>query len=551
MLADATWHDELLRYRQRLRTDLTSRQTGVAVVCMIFLLFLPPGVVALIYAVCVLSEVVDFYAFESFVARPSPAAHAIILANTFLSFVAYSMLGVLGWATGNDVAGFTSVLMLAGALLNVSTARAAHLPVGLAAGLPPAAGLTWIAAEVFIANRDGGAFPAVAFAPAAAFLGYTLSALVQNHRAQTRLAAETRRANEASAAKSRFLAEMSHEIRTPLNAIMGLSQALQAPAEPPAVAAQAATIESAARTLGMLVEDVLDLASAEEGRLRNRPVTASIRDELCRVAASRAIRGQAAAAPPVAFTGEVPDLGRFDPVLLRKLLTHVAALLRWHCGCDGPPVALACGPAPAAGLVRIVLDAAGMAAPPAPGTEGPGGALAAALVERIAAILGARIEWTLAGGRPVAAAVLLPVTALPDLPAPGSVEGERRLQALVVDDLATNRFVIVQLLRMLRIEAIEAESGPAALACLEKGAPDIVLLDMNMPGMSGEATFRAIRSASRPWSDVPVIAVTADALPEQRDACMALGLDGYVPKPVDRRLLWAEICAATAPDRRG
>jgi|GEM_PF-5776323 len=556
MFADAAWHDELVRHRARLLADLIPRQSGVAIVCLLFALFLPVLVVAAIYAICVLSEVVEHYAFESYAAHPSASAHAVILANTFFSFVAYSLLGVIGWEMADDLVRFSCVLMLSAALLNVSVARAAHLPIGLAASLPPAAGLVWISTDIFVTSRDGALHAVVAFVPVAAFIGYALSALIQNHHSQTRLAAETRRANDASAAKSRFLAEMSHEMRTPLNAIMGLSQSLQAAADPPAVAAQAATIESAARSLGMLVEDVLDLASAEEGRLVNRPVTASLADELGRTAALTALRGTAApdAAPdaaPVTVAPGLPGLMRFDPPLLRKLVTHLAAILRSHAGGAAAPIRLACEPGPGPDSVRILLDAAGL---PAAGGDGggeggAGAALASALVDRIAAILGARIDWTFAAGRPVAAAVLLPVTPLPDLPTPESVAGRRRLQALVVDDLATNRFVIVQLLRMLQVEATEADSGPAALAALERVAFDIVLLDMNMPGMSGEATFRAIRGAQRPWSRVPVVAVTADALAEQRDAHMALGLDGYVPKPVDRRLLWAEICA-TVPAAR-
>ncbi len=73
-----------------------------------------------------------------------------------------------------------------------------------------------------------------------------------------------------------------------------------------------------------------------------------------------------------------------------------------------------------------------------------------------------------------------------------------------------------------------------------------MLLDMNMPVMDGEETFRRIRSASGSVSAVPVIALTADFLSEQRDRLMELGLDGYVPKPIDRRVLWAEIAAAMA-----
>ena len=120
-----------------------------------------------------------------------------------------------------------------------------------------------------------------------------------------------------------------------------------------------------------------------------------------------------------------------------------------------------------------------------------------------------------------------------------------RAGALVVDDIPTNRLVVAQLLRMLGIDTSEADGGPSAIAALTDHAFDVALLDMNMPGMDGETTFRAIRTAPHRFARVPVIAMTADARGEQRDRCRALGLDGFVPKPVDKRILWAEIAAVT------
>jgi CheY-like chemotaxis protein len=117
----------------------------------------------------------------------------------------------------------------------------------------------------------------------------------------------------------------------------------------------------------------------------------------------------------------------------------------------------------------------------------------------------------------------------------------------VVDDIATNRLVVAQMLRSLRIEAIEAEGGSDALEWLKAEAFDLVLLDMNMPDMDGEATFREIRSSDADWSDIPVVALTADTVTYQRDHYVGLGLDGYITKPIDKRLLWAEILTAVPP----
>uniref|UniRef100_UPI0039B98CD5 response regulator n=1 Tax=Albidovulum sp. TaxID=1872424 RepID=UPI0039B98CD5 len=92
--------------------------------------------------------------------------------------------------------------------------------------------------------------------------------------------------------------------------------------------------------------------------------------------------------------------------------------------------------------------------------------------------------------------------------------------------------------------ADEAGGGGDALEKLAGGEFDLVLLDMNMPDMDGEATFREIRAAGAPWAEIPVVALTADAVALKRDYYLALGLNGFVSKPVDRRLLWAEILSA-------
>ena len=99
----------------------------------------------------------------------------------------------------------------------------------------------------------------------------------------------------------------------------------------------------------------------------------------------------------------------------------------------------------------------------------------------------------------------------------------------------------------LRIDYAEADSGTEALEWLKAEPFDLVLLDMNMPGVDGVATFQSIRGSGQNWADIPVIALTADALPDQREKYIALGINGYVTKPVDKRLLWSEILSTVRP----
>ncbi|MBD3765549.1 MAG: response regulator [Rhodobacterales bacterium] len=110
-------------------------------------------------------------------------------------------------------------------------------------------------------------------------------------------------------------------------------------------------------------------------------------------------------------------------------------------------------------------------------------------------------------------------------------------RVLVIDDIATNRLVARTYLQMQGIAAVEAASGAEALPILAAGGIDAVLLDLNMPGMDGAATLAAIRALPGAPGRVPVIAMTADASAHPQAAARALGLDGYVTKPVDPEAL--------------
>ncbi|MES2542621.1 MAG: ATP-binding protein, partial [Pseudomonadota bacterium] len=101
---------------------------------------------------------------------------------------------------------------------------------------------------------------------------------------------------------------------------------------------------------------------------------------------------------------------------------------------------------------------------------------------------------------------------------------------LVVDDIATNRLVAAQLLVAAGARAVEAGSGPEALARLEQGGIDAVLLDLMMPGMDGQETLFRIREAH--GRRIPVVAMTADVLSIRRDDTLRERLDGFLPKPI-------------------
>lgn len=117
----------------------------------------------------------------------------------------------------------------------------------------------------------------------------------------------------------------------------------------------------------------------------------------------------------------------------------------------------------------------------------------------------------------------------------------RGLRVLIVDDNAVNRRVARLLIEPQGLVATEAENGREGLDILEREAFDLVLLDMHMPVMDGREAIKFIRASNEPWNKIPVIALTADAMSGDREKCLDLGMDGYVPKPVDQRELFVEI----------
>jgi CheY-like chemotaxis protein len=120
------------------------------------------------------------------------------------------------------------------------------------------------------------------------------------------------------------------------------------------------------------------------------------------------------------------------------------------------------------------------------------------------------------------------------------------LRILLVDDNAINRQVVSLFLRPFKLRIVEAANGAEALTALEHETFDLVLLDMHMPVMDGPTTIRRIRHDGRPWSNIRVVALTADAMSGDRERYLAMGMDGYLAKPIAERDLLAEILRVTS-----
>ncbi|MGE5324839.1 MAG: response regulator [Actinomycetota bacterium] len=113
-------------------------------------------------------------------------------------------------------------------------------------------------------------------------------------------------------------------------------------------------------------------------------------------------------------------------------------------------------------------------------------------------------------------------------------------QILIVEDKPTSRELLRTVLEQQGYEVVEAEDGEQALVRIRERVPDLVLMDLQMPAKNGYEVLREIRSDSR-LGKLPVIAVTANAMPEDRDKVMAAGFTGYIAKPVALARLREEV----------
>jgi CheY-like chemotaxis protein len=115
------------------------------------------------------------------------------------------------------------------------------------------------------------------------------------------------------------------------------------------------------------------------------------------------------------------------------------------------------------------------------------------------------------------------------------------LKILIVDDNRTNRLVGLKSLEALGAAAETADCGEAAIAAAARGGYDLILMDVNMPGMDGLEATRRIRALPKPQADAPIVALTADVMTQHQAAYRAAGMNGFVPKPFSPAQLLAEI----------
>lgn len=386
-------------------------------------------------------------------------------------------------------------------------------------------------------------------------------------------------------AKSRFISAVSHDMRTPLNGMLGMLQILDHDGLPEADRERVRMARRAGRYLLDLVNQILDFAHLESGAVESvmRPFTlGELSESLAAVFVPIAETKGLQLVMQLEDDGAPRLEGDYDH-LRQVLFNLVGNAVRYTS--DGSVVVSATVSAQGAGRAAVTFSVSDTG----PGVPEPerdrifeefirlgegtgdsaGSGLGLSIARALVAHLGGRLDIESEVGVGSRFYFTVPLgrraeDAAPDGAAPPEATLPTGLRILVVDDVEINRSLLEEGLARAGHQVDSAESGAEAVAAVMASPTgfDAILMDIQMPGMTGDEAARAIREQVPAARDLPIVAVTANAFPEQRERYLAAGMTTVVTKPVDleeiNRLLGRLVAAgaggraapiATAADR--
>jgi signal transduction histidine kinase/ActR/RegA family two-component response regulator len=368
---------------------------------------------------------------------------------------------------------------------------------------------------------------------------------------QQRALTDSRTQALASArAKSQFLAIMSHELRTPMNGVLAVAELLRRQPLNDQAQSHVQTIVDSSETLIRILQDALDLSRAEAGELELSPVATPLRalmDDVEQLWAPRA--SQDGVTLMVGYEGDTELAAELDPMRIKQVFNNLignalkfarngmveARLKAWV---DGAEIRMEArvrddGPGIDAERVDAIFE-------PFVHGSGPDGAgLGLSICRQIVERVGGRIWAENNAGRGAtfafdfaAARTVAPVDTQSNVQALADLELHANPHILIVDDNATNRVVAQALCEMFGCSSETAEDGVEALEAVQARPFDLILMDIKMPRMDGVQATQAIRALTGPESLIPIVALTANADPDDAKAYLAIGMAAVVEKPI-------------------
>lgn len=368
------------------------------------------------------------------------------------------------------------------------------------------------------------------------------------------------KAEFASQAKSRFLAHMSHEIRTPLNAILGFSELMQQQLHEPRWQNYLQAINSSGKTLLHIIDDILDLSKIESGKIEIKPTAIDLRqlvqelDLLLRKSfAEKGLKFEVQTDP------DLPISLSLDPLRLRQILINLLnnALKFTTKGSVILRISYLATSAESGQLSLSVSDTGvGISdhfksrifqpfeQDPSSEQSRTGTGLGLAITYQLVQLMQGQILLESQLGVGTSFQILLPDIRQSSLSSSTEARSDTLFLnfapacLLLVDDQPTNLQLLQAYLEEQPFQILLAHNGQEACEQALQSQPDLILMDIRMPVMDGTEALRQLKSNPLTAS-IPVIALTAYSLQQEKNSFLEMGFDGYLRKPVSKVELWA------------
>ncbi len=371
------------------------------------------------------------------------------------------------------------------------------------------------------------------------------SALRTSRHLIVELGQRTRELEEANQAKTRFLANTSHELRTPMNGVLGMLDLTLDTRLDEQQRSYLRDARDSASSLLRVLNDILDVSKLESGRFTIHPVPFELKEFLHEVHSFFVARAHSQGVElELGLSSELPARVQGDRDRLRQILLNlldnafkftlqgrVSLSASWQ---DGK--------------VRFSVRDTGQGIEPEkletmfdPFVQGDdsmtreqgGTGLGLSICRELAQLMGGSLTATSHPGQGSEFVLIVRLEVMADsagpTPAPASERPGRALKVLVAEDNPVNQRVCARMLERFGHRAVLASDGHQALTLLEKESFDLVLMDIQMPGLDGLEVTRRTREGG---NKVPIVALTAHATVGYREHCLSQGMDGYLDKPI-------------------